>query len=56
MSSTPGMPSSGWTSTGMPRPSSVTVSESSVWATTDTWVACPAIASSTLLSTTSCAR
>ena len=56
MSSTPGMPSSGWTSTGIPRPSSTTVSESSAWRTTESRAACPTMASSTLLSTTSCAR
>ena len=56
MSSTPGIPSSGWTSTGMPRPSSLTVSEPSSWATTESRPACPAIASSTLLSMTSWAR
>src|SRR5690606_37052421 len=46
-------PSSGWISTGIPRPLSATVTDWSAWMVTVTWVQCPASASSTELSTTS---
>ena len=51
--STPGTFSVGWMSTGMPRPSSTTVTESFSWIVTSTLVQYPAMASSMELSTTS---
>ena len=56
ISSTPGIFSSGWMSTGMPRPSSPTSTEPSSNTVTSIVFAWPASASSTELSTTSCAR
>jgi hypothetical protein len=52
-SSTPGTFSVGWISTGMPRPSSSTVTELSSWMVTLTSLQKPAMASSMELSTTS---
>ncbi len=51
--STAGLPSFSMFATGMPRPSSATVTELSGWIVTDTSVQKPAKASSTELSTTS---
>ncbi len=56
MSSTPGSFSFGCLSTGMPRPSSTTVIEPSLWTVTSISLQWPASASSTLLSMTSWAR
>src|SRR6187399_2482706 len=56
ISSTPDTFSFGWMSTGMPRPSSATDTELSLCSVTLISLACPASASSTELSTTSCAR
>lgn len=56
ISSTPGIFSSGWMSTGMPRPSSPTSQLPSACRITSICLACPARASSTELSITSCAR
>ena len=56
MSSTPLTWCSGWMSTGMPRPSSITSTAPSVRSVTSTSVAKPASASSTELSTTSCTK
>ena len=53
MTSAAEMPSPLWMSTGMPRPSSRTVTEVSGLSTTSTAVAWPASASSMALSTTS---
>jgi hypothetical protein len=55
-SSTPGTFSTGWTSTGIPRPSSTTVTESPSWIVTSTTEQYPAMASSIELSTTSYTR
>jgi len=56
ISSTPGIFSSGWMSTGMPRPSSATSREPSRKSLTSMRLAWPSMASSTLLSITSWAR
>ena len=53
MTSAAEMPSPSWMSTGMPRPSSVTVTEPSALRITSTRVAQPASVSSMALSTTS---
>ena len=53
MTSAAERPSSAWTSTGMPRPSSETLTDSSSWMTTSISSQCPASASSIALSTTS---
>ena len=52
----PGILSSGWMSTGMPRPSSLTSQLPSPCSVTSMVRAWPASASSTALSMTSCAR
>jgi len=53
ITSTAGTPSVGWMSTGMPRPSSTTVTEPSLLIVTSMLLAKPASASSIELSTTS---